>query len=737
MPDRLRRIAGATQPSSPVGRALKVLLAALPLVIFAAAFAIMSSASGGAVLALGEKLSGLEGVSEEEIRKILDRADPELVRRIREQYGDLYAQALDCTNLPPAERRPGQNCIEGLLAAMAGEQRSAIPREAYWLLPIYRQAAKRYGLDWKLLAAINGARTRFGQIDCEGPAGVGFMRLHRSAWERYAVNAGDNKLERGVSGCYRAARPARIYERFRQPWKPGDKEDYASNRGADYFEAVDSIFTEARILARHGAYDKMQGGWRYSGSPSNMCTPPKEDGRVYFPPDFSALPGVAVLGYNKKLKLPRWIIVHSARWRKKHPPSTSPSGAMPTRLLLRYLETIWRAFGASPREARVNAKANLAQVMQESGGRSHAIQTVRDVNSGGNEAGGLLQFIPSTFNYWKVDGFNDRFAPLDNLLAGVNAQVNAEYINTVRSGRVKILSGNGGWGPGPGSNPYRTGGKKRNVSQIANGKSKRVGAFAYKGKAQTDPVSEAVAWDGERRMSACYVAVVWDWYQAIKRYPPRPGEQFSVRAPGGTRKIVGGGRLVKCPKQIPHDTSNGCYVDRRIVPDLLWIHKKFGIYISDGYSGPLPKGGRLRLPLDQRRAPVGPGRRHQPGAELQLGSHRQAGPLRRAATEQPAPALPLGRLQRRCQPRPGPPPAPLLGPLPHPALRAGRLGPGLRRQAKEQAEGHEERREAQGKKGRSQEQPQAEEQGVQGQAGQEAQAAPKLSEGSGPRRRAP
>ncbi len=31
-------------------------------------------------------------------------------------------------------------------------------------------------------------------------------------------------------------------------------------------------------------------------------------------------------------------------------------------------------------------------------------------------------------------------------------------------------------------------------------------------------------------------------------------------------------------------------VDRRIVPDLRWIAQRFPIYVSDGYSGPLPNG---------------------------------------------------------------------------------------------------------------------------------------------------
>jgi len=33
-------------------------------------------------------------------------------------------------------------------------------------------------------------------------------------------------------------------------------------------------------------------------------------------------------------------------------------------------------------------------------------------------------------------------------------------------------------------------------------------------------------------------------------------------------------------------------VDRRIVPNLRWIAQRFPIYVTDGYSGPLPGGGR-------------------------------------------------------------------------------------------------------------------------------------------------
>ena len=44
------------------------------------------------------------------------------------------------------------------------------------------------------------------------------------------------------------------------------------------------------------------------------------------------------------------------------------------------------------------------------------------------------------------------------------------------------------------------------------------------------------------------------------------------------------------PAAIPHE--EGDMVDRRIVPDLRWIAARFPIYVTDGYSGPLPGGRR-------------------------------------------------------------------------------------------------------------------------------------------------
>jgi hypothetical protein len=58
--------------------------------------------------------------------------------------------------------------------------------------------------------------------------------------------------------------------------------------------------------------------------------------------------------------------------------------------------------------------------------------------------------------------------------------------------------------------------------------------------------------------------------------------------PATTRLVYAPGRIVPIPASIPHEA--GDMVDRRILPDLRWIAKRYPLYVTDGYSGPLPSG---------------------------------------------------------------------------------------------------------------------------------------------------
>ena len=58
--------------------------------------------------------------------------------------------------------------------------------------------------------------------------------------------------------------------------------------------------------------------------------------------------------------------------------------------------------------------------------------------------------------------------------------------------------------------------------------------------------------------------------------------------PATTRLVYAAGKIVPIPASIPHEA--GDMVDKRIIPDLRWIAKRYPLYVTDGYSGPLPSG---------------------------------------------------------------------------------------------------------------------------------------------------
>jgi hypothetical protein len=63
---------------------------------------------------------------------------------------------------------------------------------------------------------------------------------------------------------------------------------------------------------------------------------------------------------------------------------------------------------------------------------------------------------------------------------------------------------------------------------------------------------------------------------------------YSQAAPLPTKLTYAPGKIVPIPASVPHE--EGDMVDQRILPDLRWIAKRYPIYVTDGYSGPLPNG---------------------------------------------------------------------------------------------------------------------------------------------------
>ena len=106
-----------------------------------------------------------------------------------------------------------------------------------------------------------------------------------------------------------------------------------------------------------------------------------------------------------------------------------------------------------------------------------------------------------------------------------------------------------------------------------------------------------------------------------------------------TRLVYAPGKIVPIPASIPHE--EGDMVDRRILPDLRWIAQRYPIYVTDGYSGPLPNGEhvgcdechvqRLRPLQRARRRPRAARRRDQ--MRRHLGADHRPRPLGRAGPE--------------------------------------------------------------------------------------------------------
>ena len=88
-----------------------------------------------------------------------------------------------------------------------------------------------------------------------------------------------------------------------------------------------------------------------------------------------------------------------------------------------------------------NLVANiLRQINRESTGNASVTQGIIDVNSGGNEAEGLMQVIPTTFAAYHVQGHDDQFNGYDSLLAGLS------YAKA--SGQLYTINGSSGYAVG-------------------------------------------------------------------------------------------------------------------------------------------------------------------------------------------------------------------------------------------------------------------------------------------------
>lgn len=91
----------------------------------------------------------------------------------------------------------------------------------------------------------------------------------------------------------------------------------------------------------------------------------------------------------------------------------------------------------------------------ESGGRPGVTQGIKDINSGGNEARGLLQYTPGTFAGYAAKGSKNILNGYHQLKAFFN---NSNWRRDLSAWKARMARGATGWGPTGSKRGYATGG---------------------------------------------------------------------------------------------------------------------------------------------------------------------------------------------------------------------------------------------------------------------------------------
>lgn len=112
-----------------------------------------------------------------------------------------------------------------------------------------------------------------------------------------------------------------------------------------------------------------------------------------------------------------------------------------------------KATGVKLSGSKLNDVLKLIQT--ESGGRAGVTQQIKDRNSGGNEAQGLLQYTPGTFRGYATKGKKNIKNGYHQLMAFFN---NSNWSSDLAAWKRRMASGSTGWGPTGSRRGYATGG---------------------------------------------------------------------------------------------------------------------------------------------------------------------------------------------------------------------------------------------------------------------------------------
>ncbi len=127
-------------------------------------------------------------------------------------------------------------------------------RPPSFLIPIYMEAGKRYGVPWEVLAAINSIETNYGQnLNTSSAGAVGWMQFEPSTWAKYGVAVDGHSVPNPYD-----PRDA-IFAAAKYLAAAGAQQDiakavYAYNHATWY---VDEVMARAHAIAGHAQYQRL------------------------------------------------------------------------------------------------------------------------------------------------------------------------------------------------------------------------------------------------------------------------------------------------------------------------------------------------------------------------------------------------------------------------------------------------------------------------------------------------
>ncbi|WP_453509245.1 lytic transglycosylase domain-containing protein, partial [Streptomyces sp. NPDC055080] len=200
--------------------------------------------------------------------------------------------------------------------------------------------------------------------------------------------------------------------------------------------------------------------WEYASNPSKLLDLSMETLGITAPTGTDVLAKIAKGGFTKVKNSAVDFVKEKMKGMLDFGGSASPGGSG----VERWRSVILQAAAAMKESVNpAEVIGILAQIKRESTGNEKIVQSsaVWDVNTAaGNPARGLLQYIPQTFNAYKMKGHNNIYSGYDQLLAFFNN----------KTWRRDLPYGKRGWGP-RGGRKFETGGfvKNEGLYNLAEG----------------------------------------------------------------------------------------------------------------------------------------------------------------------------------------------------------------------------------------------------------------------------